>query len=243
MDWYDPLPCDLLSRLEKWQKKLYLIKDIKIPHFYGFNELKGYTVELHIFTDSLQLAYGTCAYFHVMQGNGIKISFIIGKSRLAPLNSKVLTILKLELQVAVFASRMKCKIVDETQITVNDIYFSSDSQTVLKYIKNENQRFSGYIMHRVNEIKSNPNIADWYYVPGKMNIVDQCTRSLTLSRFVKASSYLNSPEMLRLSLQEHTANSNNLILSDTSFDIELETECRVNHTNTTPVIEWKRFSS
>ena len=49
--------------------------------------------------------------------------------------------------------------------------------------------------------------------------------------------------MLRLSLQEHIANSNNLILSDTSFNIELETECRVNHNNTTPVIEWERFSS
>ena len=43
-------------------------------------------------------------------------------------------------------------------------------------------------MHYVNEIKSNSNIADWYYVPGKMNIADQCTRSLTLSRFVKESS-------------------------------------------------------
>ena len=169
-----------------------------------------------------------------------KISFIIGKS---PLNSKIITIPKLELQAAVIASRMKCKIVDESQITVNDIYFWSDSQTVLKYIKNQNQRFSAYIMHRANEIKSNSNIADWYYVSGKMNIADQCTRPLTLSRFVEKSNYLNGPNMLRLSLQEHIANSNNLILSHTSFDIQLETECRVNHNNTTPVIEWKRFSS
>ena len=90
---------------------------------------------------------------------------------------------------------MRCK-VDESQITVNDIYFWSDSQTVLKYIKNENQRFSAYIMHRVNKIKSNSNIADWYYVPGKMNIADQCTRPLTLSRFVKESNHLNGPNML-----------------------------------------------
>ena len=76
---------------------------------------------------------------------------------------------------------MKCKIVDQSQITVNDIYFWSDSQTILKYIKNENQRFSAYIMHRVNEIKSNSNISDWYYVPGKMNITDHCRRRITLS--------------------------------------------------------------
>ena len=69
------------------------------------------------------------------------------------------------------------------------------------------------------------------------------TRPLTLCRFAKESSYLNGPNILRLSLREHIANSNNLILSDISFDIESETECRVNHNNTTPVIEWKRFSS
>ena len=123
-----------------------------------------------------------------------KISFIIGKS---PLNSKIITIPKLELQAAVIASRMKCKIVDESQITVNDIYFWRDSQTVLKYIKNGNQRFSSYIMHRVNEIKSNSNIAGWYYVPGKMNIAGQCARPLTFSRFVKESNYLNGPNVLR----------------------------------------------
>ena len=242
-DWDDPLPCDVLSRFKKWQKELYLIKDIKVPRFYSFNEHKGDTVELHIFTDSLQLAYGTCAYFHIIQGNDIKVSFIVGKLRLAPLNSKVLAIAKLQIQAAVVTSRMKCEIIDESQITVNDIYFWSDSQTVLKYIKDENQRFSAYIMHRVNEIKFNSNIADWYYVPGKMNIADQCTCPLTLSRFVKESNCLNGPIMLRLSLQEHIANSNNLILSDTSFNVKLETGCRINQNNTTPVIEWKRFPS
>ena len=41
-------------------------------------------------------------------------------------------------------------------------------------------------MHRVNKIKSNSNITDWYYVPGKMNIADQCDQCpLTLSRFIK----------------------------------------------------------
>ena len=99
-----------------------IIFDKKVPRFYVFNKLKGDIVELHIFTDSLQLAYGTCPSVRIIQGNDIKILVIIGRSRLAPLNSKVLTIPKLELQSAVIASRMKCKMVDEFQITVNDIY-------------------------------------------------------------------------------------------------------------------------
>ena len=98
-------------------------------------------------------------------------------------------------------------------------------------------------MHRVNETKFNSNIGDWNYVPGRMNIADQCPRPLTLRRFAEESKYLNGPNMLRLSLQEHIANSNNLILSNISFDIQLETECRVNHNNTAAVIMWKRSSS
>ena len=81
LDWEDPSLCDLLSRFEKCQKELYLIKDVKVPRLYGFNELKGDTVQLHIFTNSSQLAYRACAYFCIIRGNDINISFIIGKSR------------------------------------------------------------------------------------------------------------------------------------------------------------------
>ena len=131
--------------LKSGKKKLYLIKDIKVPRFYGFNELKGDTGELNVFNDLLQLAYEACTYFHIIQRNDIKILLIIVKPQLAPLNSKVLTILKLELQAAVIASKMKRKIVDESQITVNDLHFWSDSQAILKYIKKQKSKvFSLY---------------------------------------------------------------------------------------------------
>ena len=56
LDWDNPLPCNLLSRFEKC-----LIKDIKVPRFYGFNELKGDTGHSRI-VDSSQVTYGTCVY-------------------------------------------------------------------------------------------------------------------------------------------------------------------------------------
>ena len=56
---YDPLgfiaPSILEPKLivqECWKRNLIsLIKDIKVPRFYGFNEHKGDIVELHILTD------------------------------------------------------------------------------------------------------------------------------------------------------------------------------------------------
>ena len=81
LDWEDPSLCNLLSRFEKCQKELYLIKNVKVPLLYGFNELKGDTVQLHIFTNTSQLAYRACVYFCIIRGNDINISFIIGKSR------------------------------------------------------------------------------------------------------------------------------------------------------------------
>ena len=66
-------------KIQKVGKGIIFDKRYEIPSFYGFNELKGDTVELHIFTNSLQLAYGTCVYFRTILGNDIKTSFIIGR--------------------------------------------------------------------------------------------------------------------------------------------------------------------
>ena len=47
--------------------------------------------ELHIFADSSSKPYGCAAYFRVVKNNKVKVSFVIGKSRLAPLKEKCLS--------------------------------------------------------------------------------------------------------------------------------------------------------
>ena len=68
------------------------------------------------------------------------------------LNSNTLTLLTSELQVAVYARRLKCQILKQSQISVNTILFWSESWTVLEYIKNKNQQVSSCIIDGVNEI-------------------------------------------------------------------------------------------
>ena len=68
---------------------------------------------------------------------------------------------------------MKVKLLEESNISINKVYFWVDPKTVLHYIRNENNRFSVFVIsHRVNEIRSSSNIADWHFIDGKLNVAN-----------------------------------------------------------------------
>ena len=131
--------------------------------------------ELHIFAGSSSKAYSCAAYFTVVENTKAKVSFVTGKSRLARLKEKCLSISKLELQAAVTANRIKKKLLEETNFDVERIYFWRDSKTALKYIYNEKKHFPVYIMHRLDEIRSNSKITNWNYIPTHHNVSDAFT--------------------------------------------------------------------
>ena len=157
-----------------WKEKLQSWDAIQIQRWYGLNSSTD--AELHIFTDASTLAYGAVAYFRYIEGNDTRCSFIMSKSRLAPVKQKTLTVPKLELQAAVVACRMKNVILDEVKLEIKSVYFWCDSKTVINYLKNETTNFGVYIAHRVNEIRRSSSIEDWYYVPTKLNVTDDLTR-------------------------------------------------------------------
>ena len=65
------------------------------------------------------------------------------------------------------------------------------------YIRNENKRFSVFVSHRVNEIRSNSNTADWHFIEGKLNVADDCSHVIKCKDFTSNSRYLKGPEFLR----------------------------------------------
>ena len=111
--------------------------------------------ELHIFADASSLTYGKVTCYRIISNFDIKVSFIIAKSRLAPLKEKSLAIPKLELQAALIASRLKVKILDEKELNIKGIYLWTDSKNILKYILNENKRFPVYLIPQISEIRTN----------------------------------------------------------------------------------------
>ena len=120
-----------------------------MPRWYGFHYDECQNVQLHVFCDASEIAYRGVAYLQTVTHGRVNVSFIISKTRLAPI--KTLTIPCLELQVAVVATRLKSKILEEIDFDVEETHLWSDSKIVLHHISNTHRRFSVYAAHRVAE--------------------------------------------------------------------------------------------
>ena len=83
-----------------------------------------------------------------------------------------MSIPKLELQAAVTVTRIKTKLLEETNFDIERIYFWIDSKTVLKYMYNKKKHLSVYVLHRLDEIRSNSNVTDWNYIPTHHSVSD-----------------------------------------------------------------------
>ena len=143
--WDDELPEDILQKWQSWRESLKSLQTIMIPRWYGFHRGQCQNVQLHVFCDASEIAYGAVAYFRAVIDGHVDASFVISKTRLAPI--KTLTIPSLELQGAVVASRLKSKISEEIDFEIGETHFGTDSKIVLHYLSNTQRRFSTYLSH------------------------------------------------------------------------------------------------
>ena len=149
-----------------------------------------------MFCDASEIAYGAVAYLRRVTRGQVNVSFVISKTRLAPI--KTMTIPRLELQAAILAARLKTKILEEIDFEVNETYSWSDSKIVLHYVSNAQRSFSVYVSHRVAEITSKSDINEWHQIPGTMNVADDCTRGKEIQELTSKCRWISGPQFLML---------------------------------------------
>ena len=170
----EPIPNSLLKQWEFWKEDMQIIFDIDIPRWFGFEKQLDDRIELNIFCDTSSEAYGTVAYVNCFSECSKKhfYSFLLSKSRLAPIKEKSLTITHLELQTAVLAIRLKNTNSKQLDFPIDETRLWSDFQIVLKYIANKNTRFPVFTMNRLNEIRLHSTPEQWHYTPNSLNPAD-----------------------------------------------------------------------
>ncbi|VDI63376.1 Hypothetical predicted protein [Mytilus galloprovincialis] len=139
--------------------------------------------------------YGCVFYIRLVDEEGsIQCSFLLGKSRVAPLKS--MTIPRMELTAATSAVRLGNMIIREIEYSFDDIYYYTDSMSVLRYIANSKTRFHTFVANRLAVIHEATKVNQWHYVGTKENPADLASRGATIEQFNRNPQWLRGPDFL-----------------------------------------------
>ena len=177
-DWDDKLPPKVVRVWEEWKEGLQNVSCVSVPRCFTTASSSIVEIQLHIFGDASERAYGPVSYLRFTFKDGHhEVSFVMSKSKLAPL--KTITLPKLELNAALTNVRLFLNIIHEIDLPVERTCFWSDSTLTLQYITNTKHRFRVYTANRVTEILETSTPDQWKHVPGNLNPADMLTRGVT----------------------------------------------------------------
>ena len=175
--WDQEVPQNIEMAWLSWLKDLSDLDQVRIPRCIKPQDFtdSNSVLELHHFSDASQKAYGCCSYIRCINQNGqVNTALIMSKSRVAPM--KQLTVPRLELQAAVLSTRTDAFLRKELELFLIDSHFWSDSEIVLKYIKNETRRFQLFVENRVSIIRQLSSPDKWHHISGQNNPADLISR-------------------------------------------------------------------
>jgi Pao retrotransposon peptidase/Family of unknown function (DUF5641)/Protein of unknown function (DUF1759) len=230
-DWDEPIDSDLKRRWLLWVKEAENIHSIRVDRCLKPKSVAVRT-ELHHFCDGAETGYGACSYVRAILDTGeIKCDLILSKARVAPI--KVTTIPRLELQAAVLASELHKFITVEMNLTVDDIYFWTDSKIVLGYINNEVRRYKIFVANRVQRIRNNSPFEKWHYIPSSDNPADIASRGCPLSEL--SEDWFRGPRFLRNDIPTS-------YLSKECFNLD-ENDCELRNIRCQAILKHSTISS
>lgn len=126
------------------------------------------------------------------------LSFIMGKSRLAPIKTASLPKLELNPTVGVRI----CQVIKrERTLSITTLKCWRDSILTFRYITNKPHKSKVYVANQISEILKHPDLKNWQPVDGRQNSADFCTRGIIdpiklLDRNKYGNSWLLCPEYL-----------------------------------------------
>ncbi|XP_055543033.1 uncharacterized protein LOC129728609 [Wyeomyia smithii] len=129
--WDKELPIDYQTRWIDYKSQLPRLNELRITRCILLANPE--TIQIHIFSEASQLAYGACTYIRSTNASGrIKVALLTAKSRVAPLKRK--SIPRLELCGALLAAQLYEKVKSSLQLDA-ECYCWVDSTVVLYWLR------------------------------------------------------------------------------------------------------------
>ena len=169
---------------------------ISFPRCYSRGKkIRG--IELHMFSDASELAFGAVIYMRVSSEDGIHTSLVAAKCRIAPFKKQ--SIPRLELLAALTGVRLLLNVATTLNkvIELKNIYCWSDSKTVLYWIKGRERVWKQFVENRLIEIRKGTSPDQWRHVRGVENPADMCCRGILSSQLNSSKLWREEPYWLK----------------------------------------------
>jgi hypothetical protein len=190
--WDDPLSESMQEEFISWIADVAALAAVRIPRSYFEVGWFADSLELHVFGDASESAYGCCVYLRSAEG---KSSLVMARARVAPL--KKITLPRLELTAALLAARLVGHVKRALQLPDSVPYRCwTDSTVALHWIREDASRWKPYVANRVRDITALTNPASWSHCRGTDNPADLLTRGLSSERFFSSQLWWQGPSWL-----------------------------------------------
>lgn len=192
--WDEKLPDEIYKTWKSWTIQLSQLNEVEVPRCLASALMRKERLELHIFTDASEDAIAAVAYLRCITDHAIHVSFVMAKTKVAPL--KAVSIARLELQGALIGSRLATYITTEYKVDICERRFWTDSTIVLQWIKSDSRTYKPFVGNRVGEIQETTETSEWKWVPTELNVADIATRDKGETNFSSDSSWYRGPDFL-----------------------------------------------
>ena len=176
---------------QKFKNNLLQLPEIQVPRFVNIDVNKP--CQIHGFSDASMRAYGACVYIRNETSEGVKVSLLTAKSKVAPLKTKSLP--RLELCASHLLVKLVSRIRPMLNTNVEKVIFWTDSEIALHWIKSHPSTLSTFVGNRVAEIQELSEAAFWRHVPTKQNPADIVSRGCNVDELA-SSIWFTGPEFL-----------------------------------------------
>ena len=193
VEWDDKLSKELSDECRRWFVEAEELRNVHVPRVLLWNSARNF--QIHIFSDASKDAFGVVSYLRVEMDQEIVVGFIIGKSKVAPVQA--VSIPRMELLGACLAVKVMKKIAPIIGVEMKEVKFWTDSTDVLCWIRQLSRRFKTFVANRVSYIQEFTQAQQWHYVPTKMNPADLVSRGVRGCELPECAMWWKGPEFLQ----------------------------------------------
>jgi len=155
---------------------------------------------LYGFCDASTIAYAAVVYLAEEDEHETRLSFMVAKTRVAPLKSQIIP--RLELLSALLLTRLISTVSeslgDRLPLLLPKCFTDFQVALCWIYFTGVEKDWKPFVQNRVREIRESVPVSSWSHCPGTLNPTDLPSRGLTAEELSRSTLWRDGPDLSQI---------------------------------------------